>query len=42
MIKAILDMVIGPIGRAILDYYFAHQTIINAIFVVWAGTMTYA
>ena len=42
MIRAILNEVLGPAGRAILDFYFHNQTIINIIFLVWAGFMTYA
>lgn len=40
MIKAIIDQMIGPWGRAILDFYFSHQSIINTIFLIWAGFMT--
>jgi len=42
MITAILNEAIGPGGRAILNFYFANQSIINIIFLIWAGTMTYA
>jgi hypothetical protein len=42
MIRAFLDMVLGPGGKAVLDFYFANQLIINAIFLVWAVIMTYA
>lgn len=41
MIAALINEMIGPLGRAILSYYFAHQTVINAIFIVWAVMMTY-
>ena len=42
MIQAMINMIIGPLGRGILNFYFAHWSIINAIFLVWAGLMTYA
>ena len=42
MITALLNEALGPGGRAILGFYFANQSIINIIFVIWAGTMTYA
>lgn len=42
MFQAIFDVMLGQWGRAILDFYFTYQTIINAIFVVWAGIITYA
>ena len=42
MFQAFLDMILGPSGRAILDYYFAHQTTINSVFLVWAVILTYA
>jgi hypothetical protein len=42
MITAILNEVIGPWGRAVLNYYFANQSVINSIFLIWAGIMTYA
>ena len=32
---------IGPGGRAILDFYFSNQTILNVFFVIWAVIMTY-
>lgn len=41
MIAALINEMIGPLGRAILSYYFAHQTVINVIFIVWAVMMTY-
>jgi hypothetical protein len=41
MIAALINEMIGPLGRAILNFYFAHQTIINIIFVMWAIMMTY-
>jgi hypothetical protein len=42
MIVSIINTMIGPWGRAILSFYFAHQTIINILFVIWAGIITYA
>ena len=42
MIVAIMNTMIGPLGRAILGFYFANQTVINSIFVVWAVLITYA
>jgi len=42
MITALLNEALGPGGRAILGFYFANQSVINIIFVIWAGTMTYA
>jgi hypothetical protein len=42
MISAMIDMMIGPIGRALRDFYFEYQTIINIVFVLWAGVITYA
>jgi hypothetical protein len=42
MIQALVNMVIGSLGRGILAFYFAHWSIINALFLVWAGIMTYA
>ena len=42
MIQAILSQMIGPVGRAILDFYFTNQTVINVIFFAWAVIMTYA
>lgn len=41
MIAAFVNEMIGPFGRAILSFYFAHQSIINAVFVIWAIAMTY-
>ncbi len=42
MVRAFLEMILGPWGKAALDFYFANQSIINAVFLVWAVTMTYA
>lgn len=42
MIRAILDMIIGQWGKAALDFYFTNQTIINAVFLIYATAMTYA
>ncbi|MDO9545692.1 MAG: hypothetical protein Q7J07_02950 [Pelolinea sp.] len=42
MIKAMIDIMLGKWGRAILDFYFANQTIINIIFVTWGTVITYA
>ena len=42
MIQAVINMAIGSFGRAVLDFYFANQSIINIIFLIWAGMMTYA
>jgi len=42
MFKAIFDVILGPWGRAILDFYFTNQTIINIIFLIWGGIITYA
>lgn len=41
MILAAVNSMIGPWGRAILGFYFAHQTIINIIFLTWAALITY-
>ena len=42
MFSAMIDMIIGPIGRAIRDFYFENQSIINIIFLFWAGAVSYA
>ena len=42
MIQAIINTMIGPLGRGILAFYFANQSIINVVFLIWAGMMTYA
>ena len=42
MFQAIFDIMLGSWGRAILDFYFTNQTIINAIFLIWGGIVTYA
>jgi hypothetical protein len=42
MIQQIINTMIGSFGRAVLAFYFENQTLINVIFLIWAGTMTYA
>jgi hypothetical protein len=42
MIQQIINTMIGSFGRAVLEFYFENQTLINVIFLIWAGTMTYA
>lgn len=42
MIKAMIDIMLGKWGRAILDFYFANQAIFNIIFLVWGSVITYA
>ena len=42
MIKAMIDVMLGKWGRAILDFYFANQIIFNIIFLVWGSVITYA
>lgn len=37
-----IETMLGPWGRATLDFYFEHQTLINIIFLVWAFVMTAA
>jgi len=41
MISAMIDMIIGPVGRAIRDFYFENQSVINIIFLFWAGAISY-
>ncbi len=42
MIRYIINEMLGPLGRATLDLYFAHQTLLNGIFLLWATIMTAA
>ena len=42
MIKAMIDVMLGKWGRAILDFYFTNQAIINIIFLIWGTVITYA
>lgn len=42
MFLTLLYTLLGPIGRAIMDFYYQNQVIILIIFVVWGVIMTYA
>lgn len=42
MIKAMIDIMLGKWGRAILNFYFANQAIFNIIFLIWGTVITYA
>ncbi len=41
MIRYVIETMLGPWGRAALNFYFEHQTILNLIFLAWAFVMTY-
>jgi len=42
MFQAILYNILGTWGRAALNFYFENQTIINILFLIWAGIITFA
>ena len=42
MFQAILDKILGVWGRAAISFYFQNQTVINILFLVWAGIITIA
>lgn len=42
MIRMMIETMLGPWGRAALNFYFEHQTLLNILFLIWAFIMTYA
>lgn len=41
MFAAILDIMLGTIGRPILAFYMQNQFVINLVILVWAAVVTY-